>query len=245
MWGKEGNLLVYKDSSFFISTTTREFFEDISTAENLLKNKEPLHSCLSKEKNLILFSFLDKYGFRIEKTNFLLCEQIHEDKIVFVEHLDENRAIKNLYNKRFFVFEQADGILTTINDTIIIVFTADCIPLFVFNKNSKIFGLIHIGRKGLERGISERFFNLLNSKNLDIDGFYFVFGPHICGNCYEVDGKNYSMYDRLIEVFTNFGVNQNKIVLSKYCTYHSINPNFFSYRKDKTNMRNLSVIYPK
>lgn len=241
MWEKEGNLLIYKNQLFFIATTTKEFFEYYFYSDI----KDLAFPFLSKEKSLILVNFFKKYSFKIEKHKFLLCEQVHKNRVEFIDHLDNSYFNSNFCGKEFFIFKDIDGILTSLKDTAVIIFTADCIPLFVFEQNKGIFGLIHIGRKGLEEGICETLISSLRGKNLDLNSFNFIIGPHICSSCYKIEGLPYSISDRVKKILTSFGVDDSKISISSYCTFHTEDPQFFSYRKDKTNMRNLSIIFSK
>ncbi|MCS7231639.1 MAG: polyphenol oxidase family protein [Elusimicrobiota bacterium] len=232
IWRKENSLIICEVPSFFIATTTKEFFK-----EKFVK-KDINIPYLTEEKKSALFSFLEYYN--LEKNKILLCEQVHSNKVIFVEELNN---INSFYvkNKEIFIFKDIDGIITTLNEAAVVIFTADCIPLFVFSKKGGIFGLVHIGRRGLEEGICEQLILSLKSKSLQPNDFFYILGPHICPNCYSVDDQPYSLFEKLNLCFHKLFVDTNNLLNSNICTYHNFD--FFSYRKDKTSMRNLSIIF--
>lgn len=93
-----------------------------------------------------------------------------------------------------------DGIITQNPLLVPTVTVADCVPIFLYDKKTKVFGAFHSGWKGT--GIAgtgvERFAELYGSKPDDILA---AIGPHIGECCYNVDEER-------AEYFTeNFGEN--------------------------------------
>lgn len=108
--------------------------------------------------------------------------QIHSKRVLFCE------------NENSFPQEtQADGIITTNNNVVPAVLVADCMPIFLYDKNSKAFGVLHSGWKGT--GISLEAISLLakkfGSKPNDI---YFILGPHIRECCYNIDRERATFF---------------------------------------------------
>ena len=132
------------------------------------------------------------------------------------------------------------------------VMTADCLPLFVSNKDGTMVGIAHAGWRGLASGIIE---NLIKSFNSDGDNLVVHLGPAISKKCFEVGDEVKSLYlSKNINFERSFTRNKNKNYLDLYdaarvilegfqinsisggdrCTFQESN-NFYSYRRDGIN----------
>ena len=132
------------------------------------------------------------------------------------------------------------------------IMTADCLPLFVSNKDGTMVGIAHAGWRGLASGIVE---NLIKSFNTDGDNLVVHLGPAISKKCFEVGDEVKSLYlSKNINFERSFTRNKNKNYLDLYdaarvilegfqinsisggdrCTFQESN-NFFSYRRDGIN----------
>ena len=92
-----------------------------------------------------------------------------------------------------------DALWTAEPDTLLLVKTADCLPLFFYHP-SGIVGGIHAGRKGLDLGIVSRTFRdvceaIGDPERYDITlattkvraPFWIYYGPSICVRCYQIN----------------------------------------------------------
>ncbi|MEL3908753.1 MAG: polyphenol oxidase family protein [Treponemataceae bacterium] len=108
--------------------------------------------------------------------------QVHSKRVLFFES-------KNSFSTE----TEADGIITTNENFVPAVLVADCMPIFLYDKNAKAFGVLHSGWKGT--GISLEAISLLaknfGSKPSEI---YFILGPHIRDCCYNVDRKRANFF---------------------------------------------------
>ncbi|MBN1383541.1 MAG: polyphenol oxidase family protein [Elusimicrobia bacterium] len=154
--------------------------------------------------------------------NFVSGIQTHSDNIKIVSKKDI-----------FKINHAIDGFITDKKGIPLAVFTADCLPVFIHDRVKKIVGLVHAGRAGLEKNIIKKaidiFMRSFGSKPLDI---FIAVGPHIKKCCYGVD------LDKVISAQAH-SMDVKKISLADICTH---NNNFFSYRRNKTKERMLSLI---
>ena len=132
------------------------------------------------------------------------------------------------------------------------IMTADCLPLFISNKDGTMVGIAHAGWRGLASGIIE---NLIKSFNSDGDNLVVHLGPAISKKCFEVGDEVKSLYlSKNIKFARSFTRKNNKNYLDLYdaarvilegfqinsisggdrCTFQELN-NFFSYRRDGIN----------
>jgi len=105
------------------------------------------------------------------------AEQVHRDEVCLVDDQSLGREIPKV-----------DGLVTLEPNIWLQIRVADCIPVFLFDKDIKVVGLSHLGRKGLLKGQIEKFI----SKALRVGGFdkndlYLILGPSIGGCCYQVN----------------------------------------------------------
>ncbi len=187
-----------------------------------------------------LFSHL---GFKdIEKCVFM--DQIHSSK---VEIYDE--SLENL---------SCDGLISIEKNTALCVLSADCLPLILWHE-SGVIAALHSGRKGGFENILKECVDKIYTKNpnLDMQKFHLFILPSICAKNYEIDGEILEfakvefkdfLYERRLDLKAlvkfqaqNLGI--KNIVDSNICSFDD--KTFYSYRRDKTSKRFVSVVYLK
>jgi hypothetical protein len=158
-----------------------------------------------------------------------LCRQVHGTNIVIVD--------KNNYGMEF---PDSDGLITAISGVPVAVYSADCLPIFIYDHILNIAGIVHAGTIGTKACIAKtaicKFIKTYNSLPENI---HVALGPCICSKCYAYDivGENMNQLH-------NCGINNDNIRDSNLCTYED--KRFFSYRRDnKTEERMISVIMIK
>ncbi len=225
MWILEEKFLCYRTQKFFLLTTTRKIFCYKTNLREVLE-------IIKIPKNLAVVT----------------CEQVHGNKIVFLKQ-------QKICRSEFINLANSDGCITDSDKVAICIFTADCVPLFLYNEKENIYGLVHIGRKGVLNGIVENVVKLL-TQHWCYKNFKFVLGPHICEKCYIVKAKDvkgsycgydtttgqFSLKKEIIYRLRQYGIAKTQIITSSYCTYHN-NEVFFSYRKGDGSNRLVSIIY--
>lgn len=208
---------------------------------------------ISLDKNEGVVNFINKKNILTSKTNEFLknrfnindkqiysCEQVHGNKISLL-NLDKN------------FYPQCDGLVTNIPNVSLLVKTADCVPIFLYDPIKNAIGLIHSGWRGTYHHIG---INALKTmiKNYDSkpENVLIGFGPcaHKC--CYFFNKnqphkiilkdkswndfikiKNGYFYADLVGFikndFIHNGVLVKNIEASKICTI--CNVNFHSWRR--------------
>ena len=144
---------------------------------------------------------------------------------------------------------EADASYTSRAGVVCAIMTADCLPVFVSNKNGTMVGVAHAGWRGLISGVIE---NLISSFNSDGDNLVVHLGPAISKNFFEVgeevmklylsknsnfersftiiNNKNYlDLYDAARVILESFQI--KSISGGDRCTFQE-SSDFFSYRRD-------------
>ena len=82
----------------------------------------------------------------------------------------------------------ADGLVTANKDIALAVRVADCLPLLLLSKQAV--AAVHVGRKGLLNQVAVN--AVKKMQELGASNITGIVGPHICGECYEVDPQMYA-----------------------------------------------------
>lgn len=185
-------------------------------------------------------------------------KQTHSDNII---------DIKKDTKENFY--ENVDGFITNRKDVVLVTKYADCLPLYFYDSRLQIIGVSHSGWKGSFKKIGIKTLKTMEenygSKKDDIivgigigiscekyevgDEFYQNFKDNFDKNIVErsfkyIDGKwhfNNSVFNK--EIFKSYGIDEKNIFLSDECTF--LNNRFNSYRRDKTDKRNIGAIFFK
>jgi YfiH family protein len=154
------------------------------------------------------------------------------------------------------LYSSTDALFTSNNSIALEIKVADCMPIFLFDRNSSLFGAIHAGWKGLAEGIIENSMTLLKKNNFKLDGITVLIGPSISQKNFEVQNDVLSYFDSkfsivkdekiflslqqvAIDKFASYGI--DNVIDTKECTYDNLN--YHSYRRDKTDKRIKGWIY--
>lgn len=189
--------------------------------------------------------FLNELGF--EATDVVFQKQVHGDEISIIENSD--------------YCVESDAMITQNPGIALAISTADCTPIFMFDKKRKIIAGIHSGWRSTTKKITSKTIQLLiNDFNVDPNDLYVYIGPSISQANYEVGYEVAAQFDSKYVMNVNHkllldvaGCNydmliQNEIPVeniqrSKLCTYQQKNL-LHSYRRDGLKSgRALGVIY--
>ena len=128
-------------------------------------------------------------------------------------------------------------------------------PVFMCSKEGKVICLVHAGWRGLSKGIIPQAVKIFENRfRVNPANITALIGPHIQKCCYRV-GEELKEEFGLKKSVTHFNLAREaarqlkklgikKILTSKHCSCHE-NKLFFSYRRDKTQQRMMSLIAVK
>ena len=153
-----------------------------------------------------------------------------------------------------------DGLVNYGSRKILTLLTADCVPIFIYDKIKKNISLIHSGWRGLSKGIFFNAMDILCKANNNIKDYKFVMGPSIKKCCYEVDKKVFSKFDKnfyeqkndgkamldlqsvLLDQILSYNVFASNILIDPECT-KCTHKKFFSYRREKEKSGRMLSIF--
>lgn len=156
-----------------------------------------------------------------------------------------------------------DAWITTEPRKVLVVKTADCMPIFFWTGRPALVGLIHSGWKGTLAGITEKTLDAARKKyQIDLELVHFYLGPYATGRHYEVGEDVASQFRKEVPNSLKPGPEEGKFLLEQkiflterikklgiqpfletagVCTMAE-GSKFFSHRKGDTG-RNLNCIW--
>lgn len=187
-------------------------------------------------------------GFNTE--NMVFSDQVHGNNVRIAGREDIGKGAVRSSDIR-----QVDALVTGDKNTAICIFTADCIPVFLYDFERNVAALCHAGWRGIINGIIAKTIDIMSSSfNSNPCCIKAAIGPSIGPCCFEVGedvagvfkmhfkdtegillysgGKSFiNLQSAARKQLMGSGVRDNNIIESGLCT--SCNDNmFFSYRRD-------------
>jgi YfiH family protein len=177
--------------------------------------------------------------------------QVHGNTIKIYSDSKDNQA-------------ECDGFITQKSGVVLLVKTADCVPLLFSDEKKNLVGVAHAGWKGSLNRIAEHMITQLLKAGGEIDNIKVAIGPAIGACCYTIFGERRSLFqaefptwfdifnkssdiDTLNLLRLNYlqlrraGVKQENIDYALFCTKCD-SQRFYSYNRDKTDKRMQSYI---
>ena len=212
-------------------TLTKHFFKKNGITENRSKD---LHFFLSEYKGLPVQYMNQVHGTSVQVINDYAYEPI----------------------------ENTDALFTGSNKVSLAIMSADCLPIAIANSEGTKIALIHAGWRGLSSGIIEKTLKMFELDNKELKAWL---APCISQKEYEVGNDVYEAFITLDEASVKSfkKLNSEKWLLdlqaqatrilekfevsvsqSNYCTFND-EELFYSYRRDKTDKRVLTLLWRK
>lgn len=176
----------------------------------------------------------------LSRSQVYSVHQIHSARVVHVAEVGQVTAT-----------EKADALVTGLEDTLVGVKTADCVPVLVADRASRWVGAIHAGWRGVEARIVPDTLALMKANGVGTDCIWAI-GPHISADCFQVgpevaavfhgfskpdpkqDGKYLvDLKSVLVDQLLSAGVDESAIDVVEGCTISDPVQRFFSHRASK------------
>ena len=163
----------------------------------------------------------------IKKKRLKLINQIHSNKIFFINN---NNLNKDIYG---------DGLITENKNIALGILTADCAPIFIFDKKKSIVCCLHSGWKGALNNIVSKGIKKIKRKKIKSQNIIVIVGPCLGFNNFEVDKKFKLKFIKKNKLYQKFfkSKNRNKDIfdlrnlINFQISKEGIN-NVFNIRKD-------------
>ena len=145
-------------------------------------------------------------SLNLNKKKLILITQTHSSKVI---RITKNNLDKNI---------KADGVITSLNNVILGILTADCAPVIIYDDKNKFVCNLHSGWKGSLNNISKTAIKLFDKYQIKRKNLTAIVGPCLGAKNYEVD-KN----------FQRMFIEKN-IKYSKFFRYKNKKKSYFNLR---------------
>ena len=104
-----------------------------------------------------------------------MINQIHSSKVIKITKSNLNKKI------------EADGMITSLDNVVLGVLTADCAPIFIYDNKCKYVCCLHSGWKGALKNIAKNAIKIFDKHNINSSNLTAIIGPCLGTRNYEVD----------------------------------------------------------
>ena len=195
-----------------------------------------------------LLFFLKSLGISPERS--FTIKQVHGNHVVWARSPNLNETI------------EADGIVTQEKGLALVIRTADCVPLFLWDPESQAVGLVHVGWRGAQKGIVRQAVEMLEQTfQSKPPRLLAALGPAIRECCYEVGEEFQNYFPGFVRESAGkhrfdlagfvksgleaLGIPKNSMIDSGICTACSVGRFFSARRESQETGRFPSVIMIK
>ena len=158
--------------------------------------------------------------------------------------------------------EEADGLLTSLKNVPLLIFSADCVPLVFYDSEKRVVGLAHAGWRGTYDNIAGEIVEILIKDYKCVkENIKVIIGPSVSGDNYEV---SYELVEKFaVYNIDNYykkcrekyyldlwainkgllkcaGILEENITATNFCTVKD-NNQFFSYRLDNATAKRIGT----
>lgn len=151
---------------------------------------------------------------------------------------------------------ETDALVTNVHGIALAVLVADCVPVYLYDPERRVIGMVHAGREGTFRNIVGETVRAMTREYGSLpEDVHALVGPSAGPCCYEVSpemaeqwrGEGLPANGRFLDLWQanalqlmNIGVRRERIDVSGFCTICS--GRFFSHRAHAGSARNMAVI---
>lgn len=218
--------------------------EDLNIWTSEIKDESITYFPGLNKPSILSDSILNKVS--IPRQKIAEANQVHSDNIVIIDNSKK-------YDGDYIKIPSCDGLITRRTDIALMVKTADCIPLVIYDSENKVVVAIHAGWRGLVKNIQNKAIDMLKNqyKSNPINLHAFL-GPSIRKCCYsfaekpsQADKKSWvecinyqnnlwhiDLQGYLIAGLIRADIPKKNIIDSNLCTYHH-DKQFFSHLRHK------------
>ena len=161
--------------------------------------------------------------------------------------------------------KKVDGLITAEKNLVLSIIAADCVPVYLIEKNAGIIGLLHCGWRSAAGMIVRNAVECMKNLGASPDNIHIIIGPHICPDCSEVGEDVRNEYaksfsdNELSKLFSSHGEKLHLDLLKTIriksfhegipvqnisavndCTFHD--NSLYSYRRGDRGRQNLAFL---
>lgn len=176
----------------------------------------------------------------------------------------EAEQVHSFYTKQTSapgILRKTDGLITSKNNLALFIKTADCYPVLITEKKKSFIAVLHVGWRGLYKGIIESFFDIIKFGRIKPQNLIVSVGPGISWQHLEVEKDIAESFEAHEDLSFHIKKSQDKYYIDisggiehifrkydvydictlKLCTYER-DDLFYSYRRNNITGRQGAII---
>ena len=221
------NLKKYKNLSHYFFSKKGGVSKGIYESLNCGVGSRDRKNNIKKNLNIV------KKKIGCHKNKLILLKQIHSNKIYKINNLPKKRLV-------------GDGLITNKRGVALGILTADCAPVFIYDKKLNKIAAFHAGWKGAYKEITENTIKALIKDGSKIKDMISVIGPCISQKNYEVKKEFFKKFIRKNKINRCFFLVKNNMFyfdLAKYIKFQikKFGINIIEILKKDTFVRNNNL----
>ena len=137
-------------------------------------------------------------NLKLNKKKLILIKQTHSSKVIRINESNLDQKI------------EADGVITSLNNVVLGILTADCAPIMIYDDKNKFVCNLHSGWKGSLNNISQKAIKLFDKYKIKRKNLIAIIGPCLGTKNYEVDKNFQQKFIKKNIKYAKFFKNKNK-----------------------------------
>ena len=137
-------------------------------------------------------------NLKLNKKKLILIKQTHSSKVIRINKSNLDQKI------------EADGVITSLNNVVLGILTADCAPIMIYDDKNKFVCNLHSGWKGSLNNISQKAIKLFDKYKIKRKNLIAIIGPCLGTKNYEVDKNFQQKFIKKNIKYAKFFKNKNK-----------------------------------
>ncbi len=126
--------------------------------------------------------FLDKLGLNLDQ--LVAASQIHGTNVVKVGAADLGKGSRTTDD----LIPDTDGLISNVPGIILSIYTADCLPIFIYDQATPAIGIVHAGWRGtIDMIVVKTLEKMRECFKTEPINCQIAIGPSICSQCFKVD----------------------------------------------------------
>jgi polyphenol oxidase len=215
-------------------------------------NTVPYRTIMSEHKDFYISDVL------IRKSQVVIAEQTHSNNVHICKNEDSGAGFDDHPQ-----IQDCDALITNLPDQFLLIRTADCTPVLLYDEKTKSIGAVHSGREGTSKNIVGATVAAMNKAYSVIpSNLKCYIGAGICKNHYKLNEATFTLFTRtcldagikinlddfpavdiqnaIVQQLIQAGIRAKNIESNDICTFES--SRHYSYRRDGTNNRQINLI---
>lgn len=188
----------------------------------------------------------------LDARHITCARQVHGTEVLRVGVEERGRGARDWHD----ALGPADALVTDVPGLPLAVLVADCVPVYLYDPERRVAGLVHAGWRGTLDGAAARAVEAMTREwGSDPAGLHALLGPSAGPCCYEVSpelaedfrkaglaarGRHVDLWESNALALASAGIPRGRISASGMCTLGDTR--FHSYRRDATSARSMALL---